>query len=152
MHPTLHIRLAEARIDDLRRSAAEHRALPPGQGHTVATGHAVTLRLALASEEHEIARLAALDSARTPAWPVLLALVNQEARAAISLTDGTVVADPFEPTAELVELLHARSRQLAAGGEVTWPRRLRLAGRRRPPLARASMTPFAAYPQQLKAP
>ena len=120
------------------RGADSSRSGLRQRGRSVGAENSITLRLALASDEHELARLAALDSSKTPVRPVLLVLVNRQPLAAISLTDGTVVADPFQRTAELVELLHARSRQLTAGGEVTqptrprWTLRARAKDRRRP--------------------
>jgi hypothetical protein len=77
---------------------------------------AVTMRAARPSDAVALARLAALDSAAAaPPEPLLVAEVGGEVRAAISLRDGTVVANPFTPTAELVELLEARARQLRGG-------------------------------------
>ena len=84
----------------------------------------VTIRPAYADDRDPLARLAALDSAAgLPAAPVLLAEVDEELRAALSLTDRSVIADPFFPTQHLVVLLHAHA---AAVGEN------RARGRRRP--------------------
>lgn len=52
-----------------------------------------------------MARLAALDSAPVPPGPLLLAESDGELRAALSLTDGLTIADPFHPTAAIVDLL-----------------------------------------------
>lgn len=70
----------------------------------------VSLRPAFPEDEQALARLAALDSATAPARPALMAEQDGELRAAIGLRDGRVIADPFSPTAGLVELLclHAR--------------------------------------------
>jgi hypothetical protein len=77
---------------------------------------AVTIRAALPSDAVALARLASLDGATaTPPEPLLLADIGGEVRAAISLYDGTVVANPYVPTAALVELLEARARQLRGG-------------------------------------
>lgn len=57
-------------------------------------------------------RLASIDSAPVPSGPLLLAEVDGELRAALAVTDGGVIADPFVPTSTLVELLRVRS-----GGE-----------------------------------
>ena len=57
--------------------------------------------------------LAELDSKKVAAGPALLAEVDGEARAALFLADGRVVADPFHPTSDLAALLRAR----ADGGE-----------------------------------
>jgi hypothetical protein len=72
----------------------------------------VTLRRAWPDDNAELRRLAQLDSADRPGGRVLVAEVDGALRAAISLEDGAVVADPFHPTAALVELLRARARQL----------------------------------------
>ncbi len=44
---------------------------------------------------------------------MLLAEVGDDLRAALSLSGGTVLADPFHPTAELVRLLYARAAELS---------------------------------------
>ena len=59
-------------------------------------------------------RLAALDDRRAPRSPALLAYVDGELRAALGLADGRAVADPFHPTAELVEILRFQARQEVA--------------------------------------
>ena len=110
----LHMFLARPRVDGFRRAAVgrSREASPSQPWRSAASDSDVTLRLASPLDEGSLARLAALDSSRTPAQPVLLALVGGELLVALSLTDGTHVADPFHRTAELVELLHAQARQL----------------------------------------
>jgi hypothetical protein len=77
---------------------------------TVDTTSPITIRVAYADDETVLARLAALDSAeQVPPMPLLLAEVDGELRAALSLRDGSVVADPFHFTADLVALLRARA-------------------------------------------
>ena len=51
---------------------------------------------------------------RAPVGPALLAYVDGELRAAVGLVDGHAVADPFHPTAELVEILRFQARQEVA--------------------------------------
>jgi hypothetical protein len=65
--------------------------------------------------------------------PVLVADLDGRLLAAISLVDRCVVADPFEPTAALVELLQARERQLR-GSSRPRRRRMRAWVRRRVPV------------------
>lgn len=66
----------------------------------------ITIRPAYADDHTALARLAALDSAeRVPAMPILLAEVDDQVSVALSLADGSVIADPFIPTAAIVELL-----------------------------------------------
>jgi hypothetical protein len=74
---------------------------------------AVTIRYGFPEDERCLRRLAALDSSEPLGGPVLVAEVDGELRAALSLVDGAVVADPFHPTAALTELLLARARQLS---------------------------------------
>jgi hypothetical protein len=74
---------------------------------------ALTLRMAFPDDETALLRLAALDSAEPPARPVLVAEVAGELRAAVSLADGAVVADPFHPSIALLELLRIRAGQVA---------------------------------------
>src|SRR4051812_50011041 len=50
-------------------------------------------------------RLAALDSAPAPAGDVLVAEVRGELWAAVEVDSGAAIADPFRPSADLVELL-----------------------------------------------
>ncbi|WCB96401.1 hypothetical protein DSM104299_05160 [Baekduia alba] len=73
----------------------------------------VTIRPAYPDDAAAVARLAALDSQRVPAGPLLLAEIDGEPWAAIAIVSARVVADPFRPTAALVELLRRRVAQLA---------------------------------------
>ena len=56
--------------------------------------------------------LAALDSALPLEGDVLVALVDAEPVAALSLGDGRAIADPFRRTADVVDLLEFRARRL----------------------------------------
>jgi hypothetical protein len=89
----------------------------------------VTLRAARPDDAGDLARLAALDSRRLPAGPFLLAEENGVLRAALSLRDGSVIADPFAPTEHLVALLrrHAARRTAPPLWGARGARRLRVA-------------------------
>lgn len=78
-----------------------------------ARADSVTIRHAFPDDALPLVRLAALDSAEVPPPPLLVAEVNGELRAALSLRDGAVIADPFHRTRALVELLSARAAQLS---------------------------------------
>jgi hypothetical protein len=67
----------------------------------------LVLRPATSADTADLERLAALDSARPLDGDVLLAYAGGELRAALSVSSGRHVADPFWPTADLVELLEA---------------------------------------------
>jgi hypothetical protein len=75
----------------------------------------LTIRFAEERDEPAVMRLAALDSARVPRGLLLLAEEHGELRAALSLTDGRPVADPFHRTAHLVAML----REAASGAQDT---------------------------------
>jgi hypothetical protein len=70
----------------------------------------LTLRVAGPDDTPAVRRLAQLDSSRPPSGRVLLAVVGSEPVAALGVETGTVVADPFRPTAVAVATL----RQAAA--------------------------------------
>ena len=72
----------------------------------------LVLRLARPDDEDAIDRLAQLDSRRAPRGLVLVAEVDGDLWAAVSVDDAHAVADPFHPTGELVALLVERARQL----------------------------------------
>ena len=87
----------------------------------------LVLRPATSADHRDLERLAALDSARPLTGDLLVAAAGGELRAALSLETGRTVADPFWPSAELVDLLRA-----AAGDR---PRRRTLRRMVRPALA-----------------
>jgi hypothetical protein len=91
----------------------------------------LVLRPATSVDASDLERLAALDSASPLEGEVLLAYAGGDVRAALSLESGRVIADPFWPSAELVELLRS------AAGTATRrrPRWRRPARVRRPALA-----------------
>jgi len=76
-------------------------------------GARLELRLAEPGEAGVIRRLAALDDARELEGPVLLALLDGEAVAGLSLRDGRVVANPFVAAADAVTLLRLRAEHLS---------------------------------------
>jgi len=75
----------------------------------------ITLRLVGARDgDGSIAQLVELSGEASPAGPSLLAEVNGEPWAALSLHDGQLLSDPFHPSVELGSLLTLRLAQLAA--------------------------------------
>jgi hypothetical protein len=85
----------------------------------------VTVRRSGSGDRFALARLAALDSARPPTGPALVAEAESRMLAALPLGAGRPIADPFEPTAELVALLELRRKQIEAA-DTAAPRRGRL--------------------------
>ena len=72
----------------------------------------VNIRRAGPHDEAALHRLAALDSALPLTGEILMGEVAGETAAALSLADGTAIADPFRPTADVIELLAMRRDQL----------------------------------------
>jgi hypothetical protein len=99
---------------DLLRAAAERRLAGAGSGRqeSAQKSPSVALRLAGADEAQLVRRLAQLDDAPALRGPALLALVDGEPVAALSLLEDRVVANPFTRTQEAVALLRLRARDL----------------------------------------
>jgi hypothetical protein len=131
--PQLHMALAHAKADDLRRAAAARNPTPhqTQPGPPAAADRSVTLRFAGPADENRLARLAALDSSPPPAHPILLAEVDGQLLAALTLSARAVIADPFHPTAELIDLLRTRADQLEGSSPLRRSRRLRSRAKRR---------------------
>ena len=72
------------------------------------------VRRAKPADDAQIRDLARLDDRRLPSGPFLVAVTDDAVTAALSLSSGTAVADPFRPTGDAVALLRLRAHQLAA--------------------------------------
>jgi len=94
--------LSRSRVEDLR-------ARPPISRRRADTA-AITIRHAAADDMKSLERLAALDSRRVPSGELLVAEVDGRLLAATSIDTGAVIADPFEHTAAIVELLQIQAR------------------------------------------
>jgi hypothetical protein len=89
-----------------RDHAPMHRSLSSATTSRDADGGGnLVLRRGRPTDTAEIATLAALDSARPLTGQTIVAESDGRIVAAISLHDGRVVADPFTPTADIVEML-----------------------------------------------
>ena len=75
----------------------------------------LTIRHATTADEFAVRRLAVLDSSSPPTGEILLAEMDHELWAALSLDTGAIVADPFRPSRDLVDLLRLRADGLAGG-------------------------------------
>ena len=65
----------------------------------------ITIRQSSDSDASDLRRLAELDSARPLSGPALIAEHGGHAVAAVSLDERRSIADPFLPTANVVEML-----------------------------------------------
>jgi hypothetical protein len=72
----------------------------------------VVIREATEADRAAVARVAQRDSSAAPAGEVLVAESSGEIRAAIEVDGAVAVADPFQPSAELLDLLRARVGQI----------------------------------------
>ncbi len=73
----------------------------------------VVIRAARGSDGPALRRLAELDSQdHVPAGDLLIAEADDEVVAALSLNTLERIADPFRPTADVVDLLEYRARRL----------------------------------------
>ena len=83
---------------DAYRRAHQERA----QAAALASMTSVTIRRVTPDDWQAVERLAQLEAADAPRGAALLAEVDDRVLAVRSLDDGATVADPFQPTAELV--------------------------------------------------
>jgi hypothetical protein len=78
------------------------------------TAPTVLIRAARGSDGEAVERLAQLDSARVPAGDLLVAETDGVIVAAHAPASGATIADPFRPTATVVELLRLRAAGIGA--------------------------------------
>jgi hypothetical protein len=74
----------------------------------------ISIRSARPDDYSALWNLAALDDRALPRAPFLLAEMDDDVVAAISVKTGATIADPFRRTAEATALLQLRVSQLAA--------------------------------------
>jgi hypothetical protein len=111
MSGTVNALVAGEHVADLRRAVARpNEAAGPAVRRKPAT---VELRLADAGEAGVVRRLASLDDAPELEGPVLLALLDGDAVAGLSLHDRRVVANPFVAADEAVALLRLRAEHMS---------------------------------------
>ena len=112
-HPDINRSFALDHVEGLRHAADMFRlgrkatARPP---RTIR--QSIELRISACREELE--RLAALSEKPAALGDWLVADVDGVPVAAVSLDDGTTLADPFRPTKQVVSLLELRAKQVAA--------------------------------------
>lgn len=125
MNPALNAYLADSVLRDRLEQAERHRRSRVQWAEVKPDVYdAVTVRRARPGDREALTRLAELDGRRLPQGPALLAEVGGRLLAARSLESGSAIADPFRPTAHLVELLELRSAHLRDAGQAS-PRRAR---------------------------
>src|SRR5947209_14865583 len=71
----------------------------------------ITIRPARPEDRPALWRLAALDSATVPAEPLLVAELDGELSVAVSASGLRAIADPFVPTAHIVQMVRDHVRR-----------------------------------------
>jgi hypothetical protein len=111
LSPTAYV-VAE-QLADRQAAAVAYRAAHEAAPLPAAPSERLVLRRSGSFDDAVLARLAQLDSAPRPVGAVLVAELDGEIVAALPFDGGRAIADPFRPTAELVDLLRTRVRVLA---------------------------------------
>ena len=125
MNTTFSAAVAAEHVADLRRAAEQYCAATSAPAHR-SYEQIIALRIAQPEDVYDVSRLAELDEAPLPAGPLMLAVVDGETVAALSLSDGRVVANPFVPTEKAVTLLRLNATQPSGKRHRRWrPRILR---------------------------
>ena len=78
----------------------------------MANADSISIRPFADSDARAVREVAQRDSRMVPPGMLLVAEVDGQVRAVLSLHNGEVVADPFVSSAALVDLLRTRARQL----------------------------------------
>jgi hypothetical protein len=117
MYPMLEEELQRQAAIDRQRAAADARRARYGSMRraddlVAATGQNVVIRTADAGDVLALINLSDLDSQSVPPGRLLVAEVEGEIRAALSVETGRFIADPFESTVNLRALLRLRADQL----------------------------------------
>jgi hypothetical protein len=103
---------AASLVERLRRALQSSRGPRPP---CIDPGAVITLRLARRADAGALEQLAQLASTAAPRGAALLAEVDGQLWAALPLSGGDALRDPFRPTAELCALLGMRASQLDGG-------------------------------------
>ena len=76
-----------------------------------ATDLPITIRTAHPGDASALRRLAELDTSVVPREPLIVAEVDGEIQVAVSMSDLSTIADPFVPSAHVVDLVRGHIRQ-----------------------------------------
>jgi hypothetical protein len=117
MYPMIEEELQRQAAIDRQRAAgnarrARYAAMRQADDLTAASAQNVVIRTADAGDVLALMNLSDLDSQPLPAGRVLVAEVDGQIRAALSVESGRVIADPFQSTVNLRALLRLRADQL----------------------------------------
>ena len=129
--------LAQSVIEERYAQAENYRRAHPQRPAAAPVLYdSVTIRRVTPDDWKAVERLSQLDGSPVPRGAALLAEVDDRVLVVKSLMDGTAVADPFHPTAELVGLLEARARHLGGAKQSALRHPIRRAAARVTAIAR----------------
>jgi hypothetical protein len=111
MNPFFSKEMAQQHIGDLQREARASRV-----PEDWVEDDGLTVRVATQRDGEAVRLLAALEGVNMPRGRVLVAEVGDDVVAALPLDGGRALADPFRRSAQYVELLRLRARQLRSEG------------------------------------
>jgi hypothetical protein len=122
VHPLFAYQMALERIASLERDAENYRRSREARKYRRARAAALhppqpvrtAIQLRLSACREELERLAALSERRVRDGDWLVADLDGEPVAAVSIEDGTTLYDPFRPTSQLLSLLELRRKQVLA--------------------------------------
>ena len=100
----------ERRAELARRNGSIRHLPEPAAG--LPPSAQVAMRIATPDDRASVERLAQLDDCLAPTASLLLAEVDGRVVAAVPLDGGRAFADPFRPTAAVLELMRLRVSQL----------------------------------------
>ena len=86
--------------------------LPASLAREIGARDSITIRVSHGGDADRLERLAGLAGTELPEGELIVAESDGDLIAAISLTTGRVISDPFNVTSDLVALLHVRTAQL----------------------------------------
>ena len=114
MHPFFSETIVRTRERELERAVKDIHRRQEAPVVRQPTKESVLLRLTTINDGDAIERLAALEGMVEPDCRCVVAEIDGTVVAALPLRGGTIMADPFRPTAHLVPLLELRAKQLTA--------------------------------------
>jgi hypothetical protein len=113
-HPTIRRDLAQMRVDEFVRDAElARRARSLRDSGRARAADVIVIREAVQADEPALAQLAELAGEPVLTGPVVVGSVRGVVRAAVAM-DGRGLADLFVPTADVMDLVRIRARQLCA--------------------------------------
>ena len=111
MHPDIMRLVANERLTTLQEAARRPAPRPARRTPAVDLSE-IDLRLCRAEDDAELERLAALSEQPLAPGRYVVAVVDGRIAAAVPLTGGPMLADPFSRTLHLQRLLELRAAQL----------------------------------------